>query len=294
MTEVERTIGMNKTGMLYSKAHELRRRETLSEAVVTNEKEIQIVPENDWEYRVVKGRWNVPSKEQKERKAACVRQCHQKILGKVVKSRAANKKQEFEKETELAIKELKELQLMEIRQDLPKREIDTKETRRAPRDIEKEYYEKESKLQKLWMEFVLSTRIKQGWNDELPKLNVEGCLCGKSRIGYPHWPPTSKEEALQQFRYSMNKDNVHRRNLVMRWWEYFNDLAHMTPWTASKWQGRYMEAAELIKENSEIVQRELERSLTHRKRPKEWSCENYCDKVLKKKGSLMFMPLRRT
>jgi len=133
------------------------------------------------------------------------------------------------------------------------------------------------------MEFVLSTRIKNGYNDKLPKLQAEKCLCGKARISYPHWPPTSEEEALQQFEYIRNDHNAHRRNLVLRWWEHFNDLANMIPWTASERQSRYREAADLIKDSSEIVRRELERSLTFRKRPRSWKCENYCEKVLRKK-----------
>jgi hypothetical protein len=117
----------------------------------------------------------------------------------------------------------------------------------------------------------------------MPDKNRGRCACRKASISYPHWPPTTKEEALQQFGYTMLDENEHRKNLVLRWWEHFNDFANMTPWNVSERQGRYREAAELIKEHSIIVQRELEKSLTHEKRPKGWRCHEYCNKVIEKK-----------
>jgi hypothetical protein len=50
-----------------------------------------------------------------------------------------------------------------------------------------------------WMELVYSERIKNGLYDRLSRLGKDRCDCKKSQIGYPHWPPTSFEEAKAQF-----------------------------------------------------------------------------------------------
>ena len=73
----------------------------------------------------------------------------------------------------------------------------------------------------------------------------------------------------------MNDDNEHRRNLVLRWWEFFNEIANIKPWNMSERQDHYIVAERLIRENSEVVQKELEKSLTHAKRPKGWRCNEY-------------------
>jgi hypothetical protein len=135
-------------------------------------------------------------------------------------------------------------------------------------------------LRQLWNEFVLATRIKNKQYGKLPK---KGCSCGRARISYPHWPPTSEAESTEQFNYCMDDNNGHRRNLVLRWWEHFNEFANMTNWKASEPQKYYRDAAEMIRLHSLVVRKELERSLTHRKRPSSWSCEKYCEVVLTKR-----------
>jgi hypothetical protein len=50
-----------------------------------------------------------------------------------------------------------------------------------------------------WMEYVYSEGIKNGLYDRLPQLRKGRCKCNKSGIGYPHWPPTSFDEAKVQF-----------------------------------------------------------------------------------------------
>ena len=116
----------------------------------------------------------------------------------------------------------------------------------------------------------------------MPQIGKGRCLCRKGGIGYPHWPPTSIEEATEQFELCRNDDNEHRRNLVIRWWSFFNDIANITPWEMSEPQQRYRDAERLIKGSSMVVQRELERSTTIRKkRAKGWRCQEYCEEVLR-------------
>jgi hypothetical protein len=167
---------------------------------------------------------------------------------------------------------------VKTRRQIP--EIATMEQQRKVEINDQDQLKETITLQQLWKEFVLAVRVKLGWYEKLPK---RGCFCGKARISYPHWPPSSEEEAMKQFEYCMNNQNEHRRNLVLRWWEHFNEFANMQIWNVSECQGRYKEAADMIRMNSLIVQKELERSLSHRKRPKGWSCEEYCEKVLTKK-----------
>jgi hypothetical protein len=136
------------------------------------------------------------------------------------------------------------------------------------------------RLYGLWKEFVISSRIREGLYNKLPTIGEGRCRCGKARISYPHWPPTSTNEADAQFEYRIDEQNTHRRPLVINWWRHFNELANMKEWTASEPQQRYRDAEAIIREESPIVQQELERSTKVRKRPKEWSCREYCEKVL--------------
>ena len=52
------------------------------------------------------------------------------------------------------------------------------------------------KLFSLWMEYVRSTRAQEGLYGWLPRLGQGRCHCGRSRMSFPHWPPTSFEEAV--------------------------------------------------------------------------------------------------
>jgi hypothetical protein len=274
---------------LYSEALKERRRYEPNEAVAANERAGAVEKlTTSWNYEVVKGKWDVPESAKRIRKNIAARRCNRRSLENVV-TRKEKKDMKFNEELQRAVDELKELRIIEHEEQLPKTAI--KAQRYMPR-ISTEAPERKMKgpnkdqpreaidLRQLWKEFVLATRVKQGWYEKLPK---KGCFCGKARISYPHWPPTSEEEAEEQFNYCMNNYNEHRRNLVLRWWEHFNEFANMLTWNVSERQSYYKEAAEMIRSQSLIVQKELERSLTHRKRPKSWSCENYCDKVLTEK-----------
>jgi hypothetical protein len=115
-------------------------------------------------------------------------------------------------------------------------------------------------LYALWMEFAYSERHKEKWFERMPTLGKKRCICGKSRIGYPHWPPTSIEEATEQFELCQNDYNEHRRNLVIKWWGFFNDIANITPWKVSEPQQRYIDAERNTRESSQLVQHDRRQS----------------------------------
>jgi len=263
--------------------HELRRRYVLNETGQTKRNSSEdFIGNNGWEYEVVRGRWKVSASEEKKRKAVMTKTCNKKALKNVMNNITKKRHANTDNGIEEAIEELRKLQTTDPQEPLMANE---RKRQGNPQQIYERWKErnKQIELKKLWMEFVLTERIKHEWNERMPNGIKEKCACGKAAISYPHWPPTNKEEAWRQFEYCMREDNTHRKNLVIRWWEHFNGLAHMTPWTVSERQGRYREAAELIKEHSTMVQKETEKSYTHRKRPKGWRCYEYCDKVIENK-----------
>jgi hypothetical protein len=279
---IQGTSEIHRPRKLYSEVLKERRRYEHNEAVTVSEG-IVGEPTVAWDYRVIKGKWDVPEDAKRFRKCDAIRSWNERSLRKVLNHKR-DKNAELSEEVQAAVSKLRQLQLTETETPEATKGIVKTAREKSPKNQKKSTNEDQPKetvtLQQLWNEFVLATRVKSGWYEKLPK---KGCYCGKARISYPHWPPTSEEESMEQFSYCMNDYNDHRRNLVMRWWEHFNEFANMLTWNVSERQSYYQEAAEMIRLHSRIVQRELERSLTHKRRPKGWSCEEYCDKVLTKK-----------
>jgi hypothetical protein len=271
---------------LYSEVLKQRRRYEPSEASTEREKRgIVGEPTVNWDYKLVRGKWDVPEDAKRFRKHVAIKSWNKRSLKNVLKQEK-DETMELDGNLREAVDKLKQLQLTELEGDplkVMKRTMLTA-AEKVPEERKRNTSEDQPKemvtLQQLWNEFVLATRVKHKRYEKLPK---KGCSCGKASIGYPHWPPTSEEESVEQFNYCMNDYNGHRRNLVLRWWEHFNEFAVMTKWNVSERQSYYKEAADLIRLNSLIVRKELERSLSHRKRPKSWSCESYCEKVLTEK-----------
>ena len=251
---------------------------------------------NSWEYRVVSRGWVISPKEKSRRLILGRIGCFARILERVFGDKDVEEKgwsrPRWKRNIEKAIQGLIELQKFEcgdttIHEDTPlearlrlEPTIGTAGTD-GRYTIRKETQEKRrQQLYRLWKEFVISTRIKAGRYDRLPALGEGRCRCGRARISYPHWPPTSIEEADAQFEYCIDEQNEHRRPLVINWWRHFNEFASMEEWTASEPQQRYRDAEAAIREMSPVVQRELERTTKVQKRPKGWSCREYCEKVL--------------
>ena len=49
-----------------------------------------------------------------------------------------------------------------------------------------------------WLQYVYSTRIYQGVYTHLAVYEDRTCDCGRSSASYPHWPPTTIQEAFDQ------------------------------------------------------------------------------------------------
>jgi hypothetical protein len=140
-------------------------------------------------------------------------------------------------------------------------------------------------LLELWMEYVYSTRMQEGLYDWLPELGRGRCYCGKSRTSFPHWPPTSLEEAEAQFQKCFEERNTHRKYLAHCWWIFINNFANMEPWTVSEPQQRYKDGQEEIRRRCPAVAEELDNDtkLKLPKRPRGWRCDEYCEPTLKER-----------
>jgi hypothetical protein len=251
----------------------------------------------DWEYKVVTKGWRLSLKERKQRKVLARICCFARTLERVYNEDTRKGKQpmitwEWMPDVVSAIKGLIDLRTFDRRKETtdiatPNNEnnqvVSATTKRKEQRPIPMED-ESRKGLFNLWMEFAYSERIKIGWYDRMPSLGKGKCRCGKGRISYPHWPPTSVEEAAEQFELCQDDNNEHRRNLVVHWWRHFNDFASIKEWKVSEKQQRYRDAEKTIRESSEVIQQELERSTNVRKkRPKGWNCCEYCEPVLKEK-----------
>jgi hypothetical protein len=243
-----------------------------------------------WEYKVVTRGWRVSPAEKGKRVRLGRISCYARILEMLFKKKEFTKKKKdlkWTKEIENAIQGLIQLRMFERqsaeiserkRSEPTQIEISTN-TRQANTE-DNIRGNRRQELYGLWKEFVISTRIKEGQYERLPTLGEGRCECGRAKISYPHWPPTSTDEADAQFEYSIDEQNEHRRPLVMNWWRHFNELAELREWTASEPQQRYRDAEETIREASPVVQRELERTTKIQRRPRGWTCREYCERVL--------------
>ena len=255
---------------------------------------------NSWEYRVVSRGW-VISRNEKQRRLVLGRiGCYARILEKLAKGKASVREEwnppGGDEATEKAVQGLIQLRNIEQLSLHPM----VKESELTKIELGKEQHQRrivneticakrKQQLYKLWKEFVISTRVREGLYEQLPTLGEGKCRCGKAKISCPHWPPTSTNEADAQFEYSIDERNTHRRPLIINWWRYFNEFANMEEWTVSESQQRYKEAEAIIREASPVVQQELEQTTKVRKRPKGWSCREYCKKVLMETGANVYV-----
>ena len=58
-----------------------------------------------------------------------------------------------------------------------------------------------------WEEYVYAERIRSGMYGKLADL----AMGGKGKMTYPHWPPTSRNEALALLDNCLKEDNIHRK-----------------------------------------------------------------------------------
>jgi hypothetical protein len=69
-----------------------------------------------------------------------------------------------------------------------------------------------------WLAFIYNSRHSEGKHANLiiPEKRCV-CFCGRARISYPHWPPTTLPEAFDQLDCLLGDHNCHRRYLAHQW-----------------------------------------------------------------------------
>ena len=132
-----------------------------------------------------------------------------------------------------------------------------------------------------WIDYVYSERTQVGLYEELAN-NETGCYCGKGRMTFPHWPPTTMNEATEQLRNCLTKENTHRRYLTFCWWSFLRRMAIVEEQTTDNDRERYLRTANYLEKNCPIIREELDKDLRHPERPKGWKCDDYCEMVLNK------------
>jgi hypothetical protein len=92
-------------------AHEPRRRYVLngtSQAKESSESR-NSTKKDSWNYKVIQGRWGIPEKEKKTRRAIAIGRCNERTLRNVASGKIGRKHKKNEPKVEEAIKELKQL-----------------------------------------------------------------------------------------------------------------------------------------------------------------------------------------
>jgi len=75
-------------------------------------------------------------------------------------------------------------------------------------------------LRKSWLSFVRHELKQLGMSSRLPSSSA--CFCGKSWISYPHWPPSTYEESVEQFRSLLSSPRPPRPSLASCWLSFLS------------------------------------------------------------------------
>jgi hypothetical protein len=134
-------------------------------------------------------------------------------------------------------------------------------------------------LFKMWMEFVYSERIQEGMYGRLVNTNQGRCECGKGRVSFPHWPPTSLYEAETLFDNCLNQENTHRRYLARSWWAFVARIAATKPWKQQIKQEIYIQKEREIREACDI---RLDEEVPVKRRRRKADCQGICEPTLRK------------
>ena len=155
-------------------------------------------------------------------------------------------------------------------------------------------------LKRSWMEFARCERQQYGLHPFVPSFvsssrNLEShavkyaCSCRKSAISFPHWPPTSYDEAIEQLRCIIGNNVDHRKSLASCWLSFVNRKAFGEV-SVSATRNWYRRVAFLIKISCPIFaeeQRKEEREALCRQALinsfKAFSCSTFCDPVLRER-----------
>jgi len=103
-------------------------------------------------------------------------------------------------------------------------------------------------------------------------------MCGKGRMSFPHWPPTSFNEAL--FDNCLDEENTHRKHITRSWWAFVARIAAIRPWKQQIKQEVYIQKEREIRERYGIRFDE-DTPVRHQKRKAD--CQGICEPTLRKK-----------
>jgi hypothetical protein len=137
----------------------------------------------------------------------------------------------------------------------------------------------EGGLYDIWMEFVYSERIQDGMYGNLVETNKEGCMCGKGRMTFPHWPPTSFNEAKSLFDNCLNEENTHRKHITRSWWAFVAIIAAIRPWKQQIKQEIYIQKEREIRERCDI---RFDEDTPVKRQRRKADCQGICEPTLRK------------
>ena len=109
-----------------------------------------------------------------------------------------------------------------------------------------------SGLEKGMVSIVRDERKKEGGSGHLPNARNQSttCHCGKSKVSFSHWPPSTYEEAVEQVRCLIGESSPHRLYLAHCW---IVSLRQKLATVREPFSQRYHERIiELVEANCEI------------------------------------------
>jgi hypothetical protein len=110
------------------------------------------------------------------------------------------------------------------------------------------------------------------------------CFCYKSAIAFPHWPPTSYQEALEQLHCVLGRNVRHRKYLAFSWLSFVNRSRQERSSTRS--HGGIDIAGLIRKICPAFIQEMKKEQLDEQRRKaqieysKTFSCSAFCEPVL--------------
>jgi hypothetical protein len=126
---------------------------------------------------------------------------------------------------------------------------------------------------------VYSERIQEGMYGKLVSTSQGRCECGKGGMSFPHWPPTSLDEAKALFDNCLNKENTHRKYLARSWWAFVARIAATRPWKQQIKQEIYIQKEREIREKCDI---RLDEETPVKRRRRKADCKGICEPTLRK------------
>ncbi|KAN0074066.1 hypothetical protein V8E54_008003 [Elaphomyces granulatus] len=151
-------------------------------------------------------------------------------------------------------------------------------------------------LKTSWLEFARRERELSGLRPFIPffqpgtgrprtRIVNHNCYCRKSSISFPHWPPSSYQEAVQQLLCVLGENIDHRKSLSSSWLSFVNQKAF-----GVSSESLYSDISRLIKSLCPVLleeQKKEEREALYRQAAidyhKAFSCSAFCNPALQER-----------